>query len=78
IVGRKAVVGRPFMYGTTKDFLERFGLNDISDLPKVEDMSELLGFDWNSGPAMTLKGISTRPECDVQARLLQPLYYPRL
>jgi segregation and condensation protein B len=45
IVGRKAVVGRPFMYGTTRDFLERFGLNDISDLPKVEDMSELLGFD---------------------------------
>lgn len=49
IVGRKAVVGRPFMYGTTRDFLERFGLNDISDLPKVEDMSELLGFDLPAG-----------------------------
>ncbi len=48
IVGRKAIVGRPFMYGTTRDFLERFGLNDISDLPKVEDMSELLGFDLPS------------------------------
>ena len=45
IVGRKQVVGRPFMYGTTREFLERFGLNDLSDLPKVEDMSELLGFD---------------------------------
>lgn len=45
IVGRKQVVGRPFMYGTTRDFLERFGLNDLSDLPKVEDMSELLGFE---------------------------------
>jgi segregation and condensation protein B len=45
IVGRKAVVGRPFMYGTTREFLERFGLNDIVDLPKVEDMSELMGFD---------------------------------
>jgi len=45
IVGRKAVVGRPFLYGTTREFLERFGLNDIGDLPKVEDMSELLGFD---------------------------------
>ena len=44
-VGRKQVVGRPFMYGTTREFLERFGLNDLSDLPKVEDMSELLGFD---------------------------------
>ncbi len=45
IVGRKQVVGRPFMYGTTRDFLERFGLNDLADLPKVEDMSELLGFE---------------------------------
>jgi segregation and condensation protein B len=45
IVGRKAVVGRPFLYGTTREFLTRFGLNDLSDLPKVEDMSELLGFD---------------------------------
>jgi len=45
IVGRKQVVGRPFLYGTTREFLERFGLNDLSDLPKVEDMSELLGFD---------------------------------
>ena len=45
IVGRKQVVGRPFMYGTTRDFLERFGLNDLTDLPKVEDMSELLGFE---------------------------------
>ncbi|MEO8480905.1 MAG: SMC-Scp complex subunit ScpB [Acidobacteriota bacterium] len=45
IVGRKQVVGRPFLYGTTREFLERFGLNDLSDLPKIEDMSELLGFD---------------------------------
>ena len=45
IVGRKQVVGRPFLYGTSREFLERFGLNDISDLPKVEDMSELLGFE---------------------------------
>ena len=45
IVGRKPVVGRPFLYGTTREFLTRFGLNDLSDLPKVEDMSELLGFD---------------------------------
>ena len=49
IVGRKAVVGRPFMYGTTREFLERFGLNDVTDLPKVEDMSELLGFDLPTG-----------------------------
>ena len=45
IVGRKQVVGRPFLYATTRDFLVRFGLNDISDLPRVEDMAEALGFE---------------------------------
>jgi segregation and condensation protein B len=45
IVGRKQVVGRPFMYATTKEFLIRFGLNDLSDLPKVEDMTEALGLE---------------------------------
>ena len=45
IVGRKNVVGRPFLYGTTKEFLIRFGLNDLGDLPKIEDMAEALGFD---------------------------------
>src|SRR6187399_3521892 len=43
IVGRKQVVGRPFMYATTKEFLIRFGLNDLGDLPKVEDMAHALG-----------------------------------
>jgi segregation and condensation protein B len=45
IVGRKPVVGRPFMYATTKEFLIRFGLNDLNDLPKVEDMTEALGLE---------------------------------
>jgi segregation and condensation protein B len=45
IVGRKQVVGRPFLYGTTKEFLIRFGLNDLTDLPKVEDMAEALGLE---------------------------------
>ena len=45
IVGRKQVVGRPFLYATTKEFLIRFGLNDLKDLPEVEDMAEALGID---------------------------------
>ena len=45
IVGRKNVIGRPFLYGTTKEFLIRFGLNDLNDLPKIEDMAQQLGFD---------------------------------
>jgi len=51
IAGRKAVVGRPFLYATTKEFLMRFGLNDLGDLPKVEDMAELLGFDLSTALA---------------------------
>ena len=45
IVGRKNVVGRPFLYATTKEFLVRFGLKDLGDLPKIEDMADALGFD---------------------------------
>ena len=45
IVGRKKVVGRPFLYATTREFLIRFGLNDLTDLPKVEDMADALGFE---------------------------------
>ena len=50
-VGRKQVVGRPFMYATTREFLERFGLSDLSDLPKVEELSDALGFELPSGLA---------------------------
>ena len=49
IVGRKNVVGRPFLYATTKEFLIRFGLRDLSDLPKIGDMAEALGFDPPGG-----------------------------
>lgn len=45
ITGRKQVVGRPFMYATTREFLNRFGLRDLNDLPKVEDMADALGFE---------------------------------
>ena len=43
IVGRKEVVGRPILYGTTKHFLLHFGLKDLSELPKVEEFAEVLG-----------------------------------
>ena len=49
IVGRKNVVGRPFLYATTKEFLIRFGLKDLGDLPRIEDLAEALGFDPPAG-----------------------------
>jgi segregation and condensation protein B len=51
ISGRKPVVGRPFLYSTTREFLIRFGLRDLSDLPKVEDMADVLGFEPPAGLA---------------------------
>jgi len=41
IVGRKEVPGRPIMYGTTKFFLEHFGLSDLSQLPPLREFKEL-------------------------------------
>lgn len=37
ITGRKEVIGRPFVYGTTREFLEFFGLKSLEDLPKLEE-----------------------------------------
>ena len=39
--GRKAVVGRPMLYKTTKDFLMRFGLRDLTELPSLEEFEKL-------------------------------------
>lgn len=45
IVGRKDVVGRPMLYGTTKPFLLHFGLKDLNELPRIEEFAEVLGED---------------------------------
>ncbi|HLL74297.1 MAG TPA: SMC-Scp complex subunit ScpB [Pyrinomonadaceae bacterium] len=41
--GRKEVVGRPMLYGTSKEFLMQFGLKDLSELPNIEDFEDLAG-----------------------------------
>jgi segregation and condensation protein B len=40
ITGRAEVLGRPMLYGTTKKFLEVFGLNSLKDLPKIEELKK--------------------------------------
>ncbi|MBI5838293.1 MAG: SMC-Scp complex subunit ScpB [Candidatus Eisenbacteria bacterium] len=42
IRGRAHTVGRPLLYGTTQEFLVYFGINDLTDLPKPEELAELL------------------------------------
>lgn len=42
IVGRKSAPGRPLLYGTTQEFLTHFGLNDVHDLPRMEELEMIL------------------------------------
>ncbi len=46
--GRKAVIGRPILYRTTKEFLLRFGLNDVSELPSMEEFEKLVAESFES------------------------------
>jgi segregation and condensation protein B len=54
ITGRKEVVGKPFLYGTTKEFLVHFGLNSLKDLPPLEEFEETFG----AGGGEALAGLS--------------------
>ncbi len=40
IVDRAEILGRPMLYGTTRKFLEVFGLNSLKDLPKIEELKK--------------------------------------
>lgn len=42
MVGRSEAIGKPILYGTTEEFLRLFGLNSLSDLPKLREIDELL------------------------------------
>jgi len=54
IVGRKEVVGKPFLYGSTREFLVHFGLNSLKDLPPLEEFEETFG----SGDASAVAGLA--------------------
>lgn len=47
MVGRKDVLGKPLMYGTTRNFLQVFGLNSLEELPKLREIDEILADDEN-------------------------------
>src|ERR1700716_117289 len=46
--GRKQVIGRPILYKTTKEFLMRFGLNEVSELPSMEEFEKLVSESFQS------------------------------
>jgi len=59
--GRKAVIGRPILYKTTKEFLLRFGLKDVNELPSMEEFEKLVAAQFQSDllPAETDEGTPT-------------------
>ena len=69
VVGRKPVIGRPFLYATTREFLDRFGLKDLGDLPKVEDVSEALG---REAPAVLSQPFPMDESPPSKSSVLQP------
>jgi segregation and condensation protein B len=61
IVGRKEVPGRPIMYGTTKVFLEHFGLSDLSQLPPLREFKELGEAEQSLLPLLPMDGGEVSP-----------------
>jgi segregation and condensation protein B len=59
VAGRKNVVGSPFLYRSTKDFLVHFGLNDVRDLPRLEEFGDLIGESMNED---LVAAIATAPQ----------------
>jgi len=61
VSGRKEVVGSPFLYRTSREFLVHFGLNDIRDLPRLEEFGDLIGETINED---VVAAINSAPEPD--------------
>ncbi len=62
ITGRKEVVGRPFVYATTREFLMHFGLRSLADLPPLEDFEETFGGGEGDGATALPVAISHQHE----------------
>jgi len=58
ICGRKKCAGRPFVFGTTKQFLEYFGLKSLDDLPKLEEFTKAMD---QPAESIRLLSLSNRP-----------------
>ena len=64
IVGRSEGVGRPMLFGTTRDFMTHFGLRSLADLPKPRELEELLAEGERKAVAAGLDPATTEPPDD--------------
>ena len=60
--GRKQVIGRPILYKTTKEFLLRFGLKDLNELPSMEEFEKMAAMELNEAPDETDSGYEPGPD----------------
>src|SRR5689334_7752021 len=63
--GRKAVIGRPILYKTTKEFLLRFGLKDVNELPSMEEFEKLVAESFQSELAPATEEGLSGPDAEV-------------
>jgi len=70
--GKKPVVGTPFFYRTTKDFLVRFGLNDLAELPKPEEIDEDLAGEEAPLPLALVPPLGNAAAADAAAGTAPP------
>jgi len=66
ILGKKDIAGRPMIYGTTREFLEMFGLKDLSELPTLKEFSEIIpeADRVEETPAEALETVSEVKACE--------------
>jgi segregation and condensation protein B len=69
--GRKAVIGRPILYKTTKEFLMRFGLKDVGELPSMEEFEKLVAESFQSDllPVESEQAVTGGPGPEVAERV---------
>ena len=69
--GRKQVIGRPILYKTTKEFLLRFGLKDVGELPSMEEFEKMLGSATQEELFEPVSQAGTKRSCHIGRRPLQ-------
>ena len=71
VVGKKDAVGKPLLFGTTDEFLKRFGLNSISDLPNSEELMERIKTIYEDDSESLYKEYELPPEEETKNSLLE-------
>ena len=70
--GRKAVIGRPILYKTTKDFLMRFGLKDVNELPSMEEFEKLVAESFQMDEPGAAAETSAEPHAAETGEVAEP------